>query len=451
MNTGHINYPFSQKVLPIIILCCLCIAQVHAQKKATASLIELEHFIQKNKALVKDTTNPFLSMLEKGRIQYFKPLYKAFALKNELIDTHGLSAYNEDVAQALVFAGDYRSALFYQEQASEQLPDVYVDTVINKVETLNNLQMEPAIPYILKQTANRSIVLFNETHSKPQHRAFVIALLAELYQQGFKYLAMETLNPYKNASLKQLTVQTGYYTAEPVCGELVRKALQMGFTLLPYEDENANRLSNNQRDSMQAVHLANFMKQHPAEKIIVLAGYEHTAQLAWDRTSIPMAVYLRYLTGIKPLSIDQTEMTEGSNSDYGRLYYAAFAHRHNIKQTVVPLRNNLPVQLLDSGVYDMYVVHPPTKYIDGRPTWYNLNNTRKEFPVSPAYKTLFFVQAFYKNEWSEKEEGIYMPADQTYENAENGFYYLYLYPGKYELVYRDKAYSILGTKEITVQ
>ncbi|WP_298390662.1 hypothetical protein, partial [Hydrotalea sp.] len=104
MNTGHINYPFSQKVLPIIILCCLCIAQVHAQKKATASLIELEHFIQKNKALVKDTTNPFLSMLEKGRIQYFKPLYKAFALKNELIDTHGLSAYNEDVAQALVFA-----------------------------------------------------------------------------------------------------------------------------------------------------------------------------------------------------------------------------------------------------------------------------------------------------------------------------------------------------------
>ncbi|MCZ0211863.1 hypothetical protein OZK63_41635, partial [Streptomyces sp. UMAF16] len=81
----------------------------------------------------------------------------------------------------------------------------------------------------------------------------------------------ETLNPYKNASLKQLTVQTGYYTSEPVCGELVRKALQMGFTLLPYEDENANRLSNNQRDSMQAVHLAQFMKKHPSEKIVVLA------------------------------------------------------------------------------------------------------------------------------------------------------------------------------------
>ncbi|RTL56677.1 MAG: hypothetical protein EKK39_00990 [Sphingobacteriales bacterium] len=440
-----------KKIILSIILFVFVTGNLLAQRKATASLLELEHFIQQNKQLVTDTTNPFLSMLEKGRIQYFKPLYKAFALKNELVDTHGLPAYNEDVAQALAFAGDYQSALYYQEQASEPLPDSYIDTVTKKVEALNNLQMVPAIPFILKQAGNRSIVLINESHSKPQHRAFAIVLLEGLYQQGFRYLAMETLNPYKNASLKQLTVQTGYYTSEPVCGELVRKALQMGFTLLPYEDENANRLSNNQRDSMQAVHLAHFMKKHPSEKIVVLAGYEHTAQLAWDRESIPMAVYLRYLSGIKPLSIDQTEMTEGSNSDYGRLYYAAFVHQHNIKQTVIPLRNNIPVQLLDSGVYDMYVVHPPTKYQDGRPAWYNFNNTRKEIPVSPAYKTLFFVQAFYKNEWGEKEEGIYIPADQTFVNAENGFYYLYLYPGKYQIVYRDKAYAILGTKEIAVQ
>jgi hypothetical protein len=450
MNTFNNYASYFKKTAAFLIFSCLCVAKLNAQKK-TPSLIELEHFVEQNKQLVKDTTSPFLSMLEKGRIQYLKPLYKAIALKKELIDTHGLKAYNEDIAQALAFVGDYQSALSYQIQAAESLPDSYVDTVIHKIETLNNVTLVAAIPYILKQSANRSIILFNETHSKPQHRAFVLALLPELYKQGYRYLAMETLNPYKNASLQQLTVQTGYYTAEPICGELIRRALKIGFTLLPYEDEDANRLSNNQRDSMQAVHLAKFMKQHPTEKIVVLAGNEHTALLAWDRTSIPMAVYLHYLTGIKPLSIDQTEMTEGSNTDYGRLYYAAFTHHYSVKQSEVPLQNNTPIQFLDSGLYDMYVVHPPTKYIDSRPTWYNLNNTKKEFPVSPAYKTLFFVQAFYENEWGQKEEGIYIPADQTYVNAENGFYYLYLYPGKYQLVYRDKAYNILGTKSIIVQ
>jgi len=437
--------------LILLLLMCYSNSYLLAQRKATSALIDLQHFIQQNKQLVTDTTNPFLSMLEKGRLNYFKPLYKAFGYKDALIDNHGLQAYNEDLAQALAFTGDYQSALYYQEQAYDILPNKYVDTALQDIEKLKNIQLMPAIPYILQQTAKHTIVLFNETHSKPQHRAFILSMLRDLHEQGFKYLAMETLNPYKNASLKQLTVQTGYYTAEPICGELVRNALKLGFTLLPYEDENATKLKTNQRDSMQAVHLATFIKQHPGEKLIVLAGNEHTTKLAYDKYNIPMAVYLQYLTGNKILSIDQTEMTEGSNSDYGRLFYSAFVDKYHIKQTVIPLRNNLPVQFLDSGIYDLYVVHPPTKYLDGRPVWYNIDATRKEVPISPAYQALFFVQAYYKNEWGDKEEGIYVPADQTFVNAENGFYYLYLFPGKYQLVYRDKGYSIFGTKEITVQ
>jgi len=44
-----------------------------------------------------------------------------------------------------------------------------------------------------------------------------------------------------------------------------------------------------------------------------------------------------------------------------------------------------------------------------------------------------------------------VPADQTYINAPDGYYYLYLQKGHYQLVYRDKQYKILGTKVLVVE
>ena len=88
--------------------------------------------------------------------------------------------------------------------------------------------------------------------------------------------------------------------------------------------------------------------------------------------------------------------------------------------------------------------------MNGRPAWVTMNGTRTETPVSVAFKTAFFLQAYYADEYTPQTIGQCVPADQTYIIAQNGLYYLYLKKGKYKLVFRDKAYAVLGTKDIEV-
>ena len=80
----------------------------------------------------------------------------------------------------------------------------------------------------------------------------------------------------------------------------------------------------------------------------------------------------------------------------------------------------------------------------------SMGGWKKEIPVEPVYKSLFMVQAYYDKEYPEANLSKSVPADQTYTDAANGYYYLYLHKGKYKLVYRDKEYAILGTKDIVV-
>jgi len=46
--------------------------------------------------------------------------------------------------------------------------------------------------------------------------------------------------------------------------------------------------------------------------------------------------------------------------------------------------------------------------------------------------------------------GMCIPADQTYQAAPNGLYYLYLHKGTYRIVYRNKEYAVVGYKDIEV-
>jgi hypothetical protein len=71
--------------------------------------------------------------------------------------------------------------------------------------------------------------------------------------------------------------------------------------------------------------------------------------------------------------------------------------------------------------------------------------------VNPTEKDLFFLQAYYVNEYNEVVVGKIVPADQTYIPADDGYYSLYLQKGKYILVYRDIEYNIIATREWEVK
>jgi hypothetical protein len=401
---------------------------------------ELKTFAQKKE--IVDTTRNFSSSRH-----YFLPLYKAFYNEQKFIK-EDTSSYSDNLTQALSFTGDYASVLEIEKLYRDKpagLTKEYLDT-LTKVD--GEFLYTDARKYILSKAKVNRVVMINEAHDKPAHRAFTALLLEEMYQQGFRYLAMEMLSNYHRSTITKLDAYTGYYMGEPIAGELVRKALELGYTLVPYEDTVRNHTVN-QREYAQAENLASFIKQHDTSaKILVHAGYGHIMKGA-SGDFIPMAAYFKIISGIEPLTIDQTKMTEGGTDGFASMLYDTWITKHPAVSPMIALENNKPFDILGTHLYDIYVIHPPTGYMNGRPTWVTMNGWKKETPVAPAFRSTFFVQAYYENEYA-AAPGSSVPADQTYIAAQNGVYYVYLRKGKYKLAFRDKAYALLGTKDIEV-
>jgi len=394
-------------------------------------------------------TVPYISIYRKGELNYLYPVYQSTLYQDRLLATGDSKAYYDNLSQALSFTGDYATALALEQPAFDRIDDSTRQLAEKAANAAKEVSYADAKTYLLAHTGNSRVVMINEAHNKPLHRAFTASLLQELYRQGFRYLAMEMLNPYPNASLKRLNMLTGHYSCEPVAGELVRKALEIGYTLVPYEDTLAGH-SAKEREYQQAWNLGQVLKKDSTAKILVHAGYGHIQKSSVTDDWIPMAAYFKLITGITPLTIDQTLMTEGSTTAYGQWLYHAWMRIKPSPSAVVPLLGNQPFDPQEQNLFDITVIHPPTTYVNGRPSWMNMDNWKKETPIAPAYQYLFLVQAYYEGEYSEKTVGRMVPADQTYITAPNGYLYLYLRQGKYKLVFRDKEYKVLGTKDLTV-
>jgi hypothetical protein len=388
----------------------------------------------------------FTNVLGKN-IHYLYPLYQALGWEQRFKFLLGEKNFYSSLSPFIAMTGDYEMALEYLKKSYDTLPAGMEDTIIAQVNQLKDIQYVPAKNFITESAKNYQVVMINEAHCKPLHRAFTYSLLDDLYKEGYRYLAMEMLNNYSYHSLDSLNVNTGFYTNEPVAGELVRKALSLGYTLVSYEDTTFNEHhTSSQRDSIQARNIYKIIQKDPKAKILVYAGYGHISESRIG-DYIPMAMWLTRLSGIDPYTIDQTEMTEESNFEYGRLFYAIFTSKFVITSPSVILKDKRFYNPFEETGYNILVVHPPTIYKYNRPTWLDLGGDRKLVLIQPTEKTLFMVQAYYENEFSPEKINEIVPADQTYITADDGYYPLYLKPGKYKIVMRDAGYKILSIKD----
>jgi hypothetical protein len=398
-----------------------------------------------------DSSINFLTNKLGVELHYLYPLYQSFGWADKFNVAGKERAYNENLSHYLSFAGDYKAALHYSQLNYDTLPANIIKQIKEEVLQLKTLQYADARQYILAMAAQTSVVMINEAHQKPQHRAFTYSLLESMYQLGYRYLAMEALSNYDTLKITQPDISSGHFIAEPVAAEMVRKAIELGFTLVAYEDTAAYRHSGSQRDAVQAANINRVLQQDPSAKIIVHAGYAHIAEMGFSTGYTPMGAAFKKLSGIDPLTIDQTDLTEGSSFEYGRLYYNELMRQFPINYPAIALQKNKPINLLEGEGYDLSVIHPPTQYTNQRPQWLSLNGERKETVVQPTERLLFFVQAYYANEYNDTTLNQKIPADQTYITADNGYYSLYLKKGNYKLVLRDVSYKILAVKDWLVQ
>lgn len=153
---------------------------------------------------------------------------------------------------------------------------------------------------LLEMAQNYNVILINEAHHIPKHRAFLYYLLPYLKSLGYNQLAIEALSnkdTLLNLRGYPLKDVTGYYTNEPVFANVIRKAKQLGFKLISYDYYGSDNRHERQADNIYKAF------DRKLGKLIIFSGYSNgcfTEELGL------MGYRLKQKLGIDILSISQT-------------------------------------------------------------------------------------------------------------------------------------------------
>ncbi|NSL88667.1 hypothetical protein ECE50_017635 [Chitinophaga sp. Mgbs1] len=292
--------------------------------------------------------------------------------------------------------------------------------------------------------AQHRVIMINESHHTPYHRLFTKSLLPALYKKGFRYLALETLE-YKDAALNKrgYPIQgDGFYSTEPLFGDLIRTAISIGFKVISYEDTTTCREGDcyQQRETMEARNLCKILREDTAARILVHAGYDHIFEK--EKYNLRrMAMCFRECSGINPLTINQESMCEKGNPANENSYYTAAATLYHISaSTVFEKKDSIWVEPRLAGYVDMEVFHPRFTDKYNRPGYFLLDPTRIPSPVSLKKEyTNMLVQAYMDN-----ESGNSIPVDQQVYSGTSPLY-LMLPKGKFRIVVKDHLNKIIST------
>ena len=335
-------------------------------------------------------------------------------------------------------------------------------------------QPRPALEAIPALAKDRQAVFFNEAHNLPLTRTLTVQLLAKLRQEGFTYFAAETLY-HTDTALQTRGYpigDSGFYTNEPICAEMVRTALKLGFKVVAYESETDG--PSDSREKEQAEHLAErVFKRDPKARLVVDAGYAHIQETGIYLGGKSMAEYFTRFTGIDPLTVEQTMLTPHRNAAQNHPYYTAVMQALHPAAPIVFVAADASAPgkaasgkawTLRDG-YDVSVLFPLVQMRRGRPTWLDLGGLRQPYFVSGddscKHDYPCLVEARYAGEGSDA-----IPADRMLfdpkpalspdrsdhvrpaNGASSGE--LYLRPGDYQLSMSDTDGHMLSRRTITV-
>lgn len=223
---------------------------------------------------------------------------------------------------------------------------------------------------IVRRARETSVVIINESHDNPRHRAFAAEIADALWDEGYRYFAAETFSPGFEPSTSDADTMNewnigdydsheeflytyGWYSNEPVFADLVRSVRARGYTLVAYDnvptdDRIDPAVAMERREAGQAENLvARIFRDNPQARAIIYAGGHHAGEALrgpGGGVNTPMAYRLKAKTGTDPLTISQEACLAAGAADH------LGAHPY--------------VQ-----GFDLYVVHAQTTFERGRPVW----------------------------------------------------------------------------------
>lgn len=240
-----------------------------------------------------------------------------------------------------------------------------------------------AIPALVAAAKDRRIVILNESHHMPRHRAFAAELARALRAEGFTWFGAETFVDIAGTAQRGYPSNaTGYYVRDPVFGELVRTVLALGYRTFPYEVEvhlppNASVQERiNQRETHQATNIVKrCFDEDPEARVFLYVGYSHATEDWVDQGGASetawMAARLSAITGYDPLTIDQTTATPHSSGEHDDPHWRRAAEAGKLTgPKLLRKKDGSFVFVGDyAGKIDLQVFHPPLGTAHGRSDW----------------------------------------------------------------------------------
>jgi hypothetical protein len=408
-----------------------------------AALLFLTHSLQVCFAQEPDAKrDPFYQAMELAGEG--KPLAGLVLLEserdNDQLLQHGLATVRS-------FVGDWRGAHQAMDNVGPKRPQ-------NAVPFSESVMCLPALDAIVEQARDHRIVIVNEAHHVPQHRAFILQLLPRLRTQGFQYYAAEAMGEEDAQELQELKTRgyatrgTGGYTNEPVFGDVIREALALGFKPVAYEHTSdtptADKIDGiNSREIGQCRNLMDrLFAKDPDARVIVHVGYSHAMErpekAKEGREIIWLAARLAGATGSDPLTIDQTMHTERGDATLATPQWQQAIKNGWLDRPIVLSHGDGTFDVTGpfAGSVDMQVLHPATKVIDGRPDWLVSATGRVAVSIPDevrADSARILVQAFIQHE---SEDAI--PFDLVILTPGEPRPKLFLKPGEYRIVVQDE-------------
>jgi hypothetical protein len=256
-----------------------------------------------------------------------------------------------------------------------------------QVEALRNSRPGDAIATIVERARSTSIVILNEAHHNSSHRAFALEVARALRPLGYSILAAEAFANVSDATesaraMAELArdgyprLRTGHYTKDPAFGDFVRQSLRLGYRPVAYERVRQPGSPTPQdpvaaREQAQAENLmARIFASHPSAKVLIYVGGSHAAEAPLVGAGGDwMALRLKRMTGIDPLTIDQTTLSDSSEWRAARAYYRLVSGKARTRPVILFTGATPLVHGLYRGAVDLQVVHPRTRLVKGRPAW----------------------------------------------------------------------------------
>lgn len=333
------------------------------------------------------------------------------------------------------YDGAHKSFSPAQHQSSDDAPSPIAD----------GFRAQPAGEAILRLAQDRKAVFFNEAHNAPVTRTLTLQLLAALRAQGYGYFAAETLSTAKDdwSALGYPTAASGFYANEPIYGEMIRAALHLGYKVVAYDADEGDVGA---REEAGARALAAIVQRDPNARIVVNAGFSHIQKSGDYLGSSSMAERFRKISGVEPLSIEQTMMIEHATTAQDHPYYRAAIDKEHIDAPFVFVDAAGKTWTLKPARYDVSVFFPPQKLRDGRPEWPSLGGARRAVEVDSAdckKKLPCLIEAKYANEGDDA-----VAADRVMLDTGSERSVLYVFPGTYRVRALDRDGNVIATRTI---